>query len=157
MRQATVIHILTNISRSTSNQVMQFHHLIRKTWEIFFMKGYTYNVVDKLFREPLPENQNWVYLWINCLKYDRVRFYYVPSCLLSKYIKLDWKSLIFRSYKESFQKRKRVLELVSPLHFRHDFLRKIFLLLCSITWPNFIVWMPLLCKIFDNMCTGIVC
>ena len=55
-----------------------------------------------------------------------------------------------------FEKIKRGLELVSLLHFPHNFSRKIFLLLYSINWPNFIVWLPLLCEIFDNMCIAIV-
>ena len=31
-----------------------------------------------------------------------------------------------------------------------------FLLLNSINWPNFIVWLPLLCEILGNMCITIV-
>ena len=34
--------------------------------------------------------------------------------------------------------------LVSPLHFVHDFSRKMLLMLLSVTWPNFIIWLPLL-------------
>ena len=33
----------------------------------------------------------------------------------------------------------------------YDFLRKIFLVLYSISWPNFIVWLPLLLEILGNM------
>ena len=33
----------------------------------------------------------------------------------------------------------KVLGMVSPSHFWYDFSRKIFLLLYSINWPNFIV------------------
>ena len=36
-------------------------------------------------------------------------------------------------------------------NFLLDFWRKIFLLLHSINWPNFIVWLPLLCEKLDNM------
>ena len=56
-----------------------------------------------------------------------------------------------------FQTIKRVLELVSLPHFRHNFLKEMFLLLCSINWLDFIVWLPLLCKILGNMCIEIVC
>ena len=52
---------------------------------------------------------------------------------------------------------KRGLELVSLIHFLHDFPSKISLTLCSIIWPNFIVWLPLLPEILDNMCIAIVC
>ena len=40
---------------------------------------------------------------------------------------------------------------------KHDFWRKIFLLLYSINWLNFIVWLPLLCEILGNMCIIIFC
>ena len=56
-----------------------------------------------------------------------------------------------------FQTIKRVLELVSLPHFRHNFLKEMFLLLCSFNWLDFIVWLPLLCKILGNMCIEIVC
>ena len=35
---------------------------------------------------PFQKNQNWVYLWINSLKFYTVCFYYMPSWGLSKYI-----------------------------------------------------------------------
>ena len=56
-----------------------------------------------------------------------------------------------------FQKIKRGLELVFLPHFLHNFWRKIFLLLYSINWPNFIVWLPLSCEILGNMRIAIAC
>ena len=56
-----------------------------------------------------------------------------------------------------FFRKNRGLELVSMPHFLHNFWKKIFLLLYSINSPNFIVWLPLLWKILDNMCITIVC
>ena len=38
----------------------------------------------------------------------------------------------------------------------YDFSRKLFIVLYSINWPNFIVWLPLLCEILGNMCIAIV-
>ena len=46
---------------------------------------------------------------------------------------------------------------VSPPHFEYDFLRKIFLVLYSINWPNFVVWLYLLVEILGNMCIAPVC
>ena len=43
------------------------------------------------------------------------------------------------------------LGLVSPPHFMYDFSRKIFLMLYSVKWPTFIVWLPLLLEILDNI------
>ena len=49
------------------------------------------------------------------------------------------------------------LGLVSPSDFVYDFPRKIFLMLYSISGPNFIVWFSLLLEILGNMCIKIVC
>ena len=46
--------------------------------------------------------------------------------------------------------------LVCPQNFVSDFLRKLFLMLHYINWPNFIVLLSLLFKILDNMCITIV-
>ena len=48
------------------------------------------------------------------------------------------------------------LGLVSPPHFLHYFLGKLLLMLHSINWPNFIVWLPLLLDISGNVCIVIV-
>ena len=47
--------------------------------------------------------------------------------------------------------------LVSPPHFVYDFAREIFLMLYSINWKNFIVWLSLLLEILGNICITIVC
>ena len=47
------------------------------------------------------------------------------------------------------------LGLVSSSHFACDCSRKMFLMVHSINWPNFFVWLPLMLKIFGNMCITI--
>ena len=47
------------------------------------------------------------------------------------------------------------LWLVSPPHFVYDFSRKMLLMLYSINWPKFIIWLPLLLEILGNMCITI--
>ena len=49
------------------------------------------------------------------------------------------------------------LGIVSPAHFVYDFLIKMFLMLHSIDWPNFVAWLPLFPEILSNMCIAIVC
>ena len=49
------------------------------------------------------------------------------------------------------------MELVFLPQFLHNFWKKILLLLYSIKWPNFIVWLPLFCEILGNMCIVIAC
>ena len=43
------------------------------------------------------------------------------------------------------------LGMVSPVHFAHNFSRKMFCMLYSTNWPNLIVWFPLLLDILDNI------
>ena len=47
------------------------------------------------------------------------------------------------------------LGLVFPPHFVYDFSSKMFLMLYSINRPNFVVCLPLLFEILDNMCIAI--
>ena len=54
-------------------------------------------------------------------------------------------------------KKKSIPELVSLPHSLHDFWRKIFLLLYSVNRPIFIVSLPLVCDILDNLCFAFVC
>ena len=109
-------------------------------------------------RRPLSKkNENCPYLWINGLKFYRVCFYFMASSGLSKYIETNLQTTCFHLILSFLKKITRGLELVSSSHFPHDFWRKIFLLLYSSNWPNFIVWLTLLCEIFRNMCIAIVC
>ena len=117
------------------------------------LKNHTQNAVEKLFPDPFLKNQNWVYLWIISLKFYEVFFYWMLILGLSKYIETKLPTTCFLPY--TFLK-KRGLELVFLSHFLHDFRSKIFFLLYSITWPNFIVWLPLICDILSNMCIIIV-
>ena len=55
----------------------------------------------------------------------------------------------------NFQFLEKGLE-ISPPHFVHGFSRKMFIILYYINWPSFIVWLPLLLKILDNMFTVVV-
>ena len=55
----------------------------------------------------------------------------------------------------NFNFPEKSLGLVSPPYFVDDFSRKNFLMLYSIKWPNLIVCLPLLLKIFGNMCITI--
>ena len=57
----------------------------------------------------------------------------------------------------NFDFLKKGLGIVSPAHFVYDFSTKMFLLLYSINWPNFIAWLSLLLEILSNMCIAIVC
>ena len=49
------------------------------------------------------------------------------------------------------------LGIVFRPHFVNDFSRKMFLMLDSVNWPNFIVGLPLLLEILGTMCITVVC
>ena len=46
----------------------------------------------------------------------------------------------------------KALEVVYPSHFVYDFLRKLFLMLYSINWPNLIALFSLLLELLGNLC-----
>ena len=111
------------------------------------------NEVKKLFPDPILKNKNWVYLWINSLKF------YTVCCILCQVeghpniVKLSCRPLALAHIKLF---NKRGLEIVSLPHFLHDFWRKTFILLYSINWPNFIFLLILLRQILGNMCIAVV-
>ena len=103
----------------------------------------------ELVSDTFLKTYNWAYLWINSLKFYTVCFYGMAvegyrDHLLSPHIKLS-------------KKIKTGLKLISLPHFPHIFWRETLLLLYSINWPSFIVWLPLLCEILGNMCIPIIC
>ena len=59
--------------------------------------------------------------------------------------------MLIRTYTLNFDFLEKGLGIVSPPYFVYDFSRKMFLMLYSINWPNFIVWLPLLLEILGNI------
>ena len=102
---------------------------------IFLEKPYP-NVVEKLLPDPFLKNQNSAYLRINSLKcYTSVFIVWQVECYW-KYIKTKLQTTCFHFILSFFKKIKRGLELVSLPHFRHNFWRKMSLLLYSINCLN---------------------
>ena len=133
---------------------MKFGHLIEcNVRNIFLEKSYTKcggETSPSLFREKwklsisLDKSSKILYSYTVFIVWPiEIHWNYAADHLLSPHIKLF--------------KKIRGLELVTLPHFLHNFWRKIFLVLCSTNWPNFIVLMSLLCEILGNMFIGIVC
>ena len=90
----------------------------------------------------------------------------VASIIVSMYFSspqlgntVKWKCMKIQTWSRdilNFDFLKKGSRVVSLSHFLHDFSRKIFLMLCSINWPVFIAWLPLLFEISCNMCIVIV-
>ena len=98
----------------------------------------------------------WKYLLINSLRFYNFFFFAYQVEGYWNRLKLSWRPLAFTSRKIFLKKRRSA---TSPLsHFLHNFWRKWFLLVIySITWPNFVAWLPLLCETLGNMYIVIVC
>ena len=127
------------------------------TWETFFLKNHKQNVMEKLFPYPFLKNQNWAYLWINSFSFLQLVFILCHVEDYSSILKLSCRPLPFTSYK-AFLKNKNSCKTSLLASFSEwFFFKKIFLLLYSITWQIFIVWLFLLCGISSNMCVVIVC
>ena len=122
-----------------------------------FLEKSTQNMMEKLVADPFLKNWNGAFLWINSLRFYTVCFYCMPSWGLLKYIETKLQTILFYLILSFLKKIKKGLGLVSLPHFPHNFWRKIFLLLYSINWPSFIVWLPLLLEILLNRCIAIVC
>ena len=57
----------------------------------------------------------------------------------------------------NFSLLEKGLGMVSPPHFVYDFSAKMFLMLYSSNWPNFIISLLLILDILGNMCIAFIC
>ena len=137
-KQKIAIHILPNIWRSKGNEAIKFCPLIENNMrKTFFLKNYTQTVVETLFSDPFLKNQNWAYRWINSLWFAFI-VCQLEDC--QNIFKLSCRPFPFIWYK-AFQKNKKRCGIGLPASFPAWSLKKIFLLLYFINWPNFIVWL----------------
>ena len=107
--------------------------------------------------DPFLKRQSWAFFWINSLNAYTFFFYCMTNWGLPKYIETKLQAAYFylTFIKSSYQTR-RCLKLVSLPHFLDDFWRKIFLLLYSISWQNFVFCLALLRGILGIMCITII-
>ena len=142
-QQTIAIHILTNISRSKGNQTVKLGQLIEYNKRNIFLQ----KLCKKWGREISP------------LFVFKKSFQYVSIALKLAYNKIKrYKTLDYRSRdKLNFNFSEKGLGLVSLSHFVYNFSRKMFLMLHSINWPNFIVRLLLLLEILGSMWINIVC
>ena len=138
------IHILTNISRNKDNQTMKTGQPLEYNLRnVFLEKSYT-KCGGKTIPRPFSKKS---ILSIFLDQYSKSLYFLFLLFAKLKTIESDWNKtanpLLLPHIKLKKKKKNRGLELVSLPHFLHDFQRKIFLLLYSIAWPNFNVWLPL--------------
>ena len=155
--QQITIHILLNISRIKNNQTMKFGKLIEyPKRNIFLLK-----ICRKWDRgtSPSPLFVFFKSVILGKSKCSAAWFLYIFIVLKLAYNRNNlFKTLHFRSRDVlNFDILDKGLGIVSPADFMYDFSTKMFLILYCINWPNFIVWLPLLLEILNNMCIAIVC
>ena len=147
---------MANIWRSKNNQAMKCGQLIVYNMTKVFLKNHVQNMVEKLIPDTFLEMQNWVYLWISCVKFNTAYFYCMSSWGLSKLLKLSCRSLASTS-KKVFLKNKKKSVTSLPALFSARFIAKSISLVIFYYLPNFIIWFFLLREILGNMCIAIVC
>ena len=82
------------------------------------------------------------------------KFCHISPTKLFSYFFPDKRNLPVNDFPQ--QKLLKGLRIVSSPHLVFDVLRKMFLMLYSINWLNFIAWSSLLLEILVNMCIAIV-
>ena len=92
-------------------------------------------------------------------KWSAASFQYISIALNLEYNKNKLHKTLDYWIKDmlNFNFSGKSLGIVSPPNFVYDFSGKMFLMIHSINWPNFIVWLHLLLEILDNICITIVC
>ena len=150
-KQTIAIHILPNFSRSKGNQTMRFGQLIKYNTRNVFLEE-SFKICD---RETIP----WPFSKKSKLSISLDRQSEVFYSLILLYVQIEsyqnilnirCRPIAFTSYQPFFKNRKKSGTSLS-VSFSAWFLKK------NISWPNFIVWLPLLHEILGNMYIEIVC
>ena len=127
------------------------------TRQIFFFKNYAENKAVWLFLDLFLIFQKSL-IWGGS-KWTAAYFQYISIALNLSYSENKLYKLLHYWSRDmlNFHFSEKRLGLVSPPHFVYNFSRKMFLMLYSINWPHFIVWLPLRLEILGNMCIKIIC
>ena len=145
---------MPNISQSKGTQTIKFGQVIKHNKRTIFL--HTQNEIGRLisdlflfFKKTLYEvkpNGLQLRFTIFANRFDNLAFNENKLYKTLDYWSRDILNLDFLE---------KGLGLVSPPHFVRNFLRKIFFMLYSINWPNFIAWLLLCLAILINMCIAI--
>ena len=141
---------MLNISAIKGNQTMKVGQLIEHPQKNIFLLKLCRKWGRKTSFRPL-----FVFLESFILEKSKLSaswFHYISIALKVAYNRNNWSRDML-----NFDFLNKSLGIDSPPHFVYDFPTKMFLMLYSINWPNFIPWLPLLLEILDIMCIAIVC
>ena len=131
------MHILPCILRSKDSQTMKLCQLIDYNMKsIFLQKSYTKYGAEA---SPRPFSEKWK-LSISLDQLPKVSDSLFLLYAKLRAIKIYWNQAACHMHLPHMKLLKKQKEvLVSLPYFLHNFWRKIFLLVCSIKWPSFIV------------------
>ena len=150
---------MPNISRSNGNHTIKPDQLIEyNKINIFLQK------LCRTWDRNTSSRPSRLFIFQKCLiwgknKWSAAYFQYISIALNLGY----WENKLYKTldywsrYILNPNFPEKGLGLVSPPHFVYDISRKMFLMLYSINWLNFIVWLPLLLGILGNTGITIVC
>ena len=138
---------MLNISRIKGSQTIKFGQLIEHNKRNTFLqescrkwgKETSSRLLFGFYKNVVLGKSKWSTAW----------FHYISIALKLAYDKNKlFKTLHYWSRDMlNFDFLDKGLGIVSPAHFVYDFSTKLFLMLYSINWPNFIAWLPLLLEI----------
>ena len=151
------MHILPNISRSKDNQILKFTQVKECNNRNIFLQKSCKKWVRETSSRPLFIFYK-RFIWAKS-KWSATQFQSLSIALnLANNQNRIYKTLEYWSrHMLDFDILEKSLRIVPLLHFMYDFSRKVFLILYSIDWANFIDWLPLLSEILVNTCIAIVC
>ena len=150
------MHILSNISRSKGNQTMKRGQLAEYNRNIFLRKLWRKWSRVTSSRPFFISQKSLTWGRSKC---SETLFQYISIVCNYAYNKnKPYKTLDYWSRDMlDFNFSEKGLGLISQPYFVYDFSWKMFLLLHSINWPTFTVWLLLLLEMLGNMCITIVC
>ena len=148
---------MLNISRIKGNQIMKFSQLIEHPKKNIFLPNLCRKWGMETSSRPLFFKKKKSFI-LGKSKCSVVWFYYISIALKFAYNRNKLFKPLNCWFRDmlNFYFLGKGLGIVSPAHFVYDFSRKVFLMLYSINWPNFVAWFVLLLEILGNKCIAIV-
>ena len=148
---------MPNVWRIKGNQTMKFDQLIDYNMRNIFLKKSYIKCDAETSPRPFSEKLK---LSISLDQESKISCSLFLLYAKPKAIEICWNyaaDYLHLPHIKLFFQKEWGLELGSLPYFLHNFWSKIFLLIYSINWPSFIIWLSLLRETLGNMCIVIVC
>ena len=157
IQYAITIHILPNISRIKGNQTLKFGQIIKYNNRNDFLQKSCIKWSRDASSRPL-------FVFLKSFIWGKSKWYAAQFKALSTVLNLanNWNKIYITLkcwYRDILNSDflEKSLVTVFLTYFVYDISRKIFFMLYSINYPDFIAWLPLLLEVLLNMGIAIVC